>query len=84
VASGTVKWFNEASGFGFIVPDRGGQDLFVHRASIGAELRLTMATGARVEFMPRDGGMGPEAINVAGTVDQEGASSTPFRQDTAP
>jgi cold shock protein len=65
VASGTVKWFNQASGFGFIVRDSDAQDLFIHRASVDPHLIVTIESGDRVEFEPREGGMGPEAINVA-------------------
>jgi CspA family cold shock protein len=64
VTSGRVKWFNAASGYGFIVPDGGGADLFVHRASIGGGLSY-VAEGDRVMFEARQGGMGPEAINVS-------------------
>jgi CspA family cold shock protein len=64
MASGLVKWFNEASGYGFIASDEGGTDLFVRRASISDDVDLTRTGGERVEFEPREGGMGPEAINV--------------------
>ncbi len=64
MASGLVKWFNDASGYGFIVPDRGGEDLWVHRRSIVGDVRTALTEGERVDFEPREGGMGPEAINV--------------------
>jgi cold shock protein len=70
MATGIVKWFNEASGYGFIVPDAGGKDLFVHRGNIDDLYRTPVAEGARVEFDQREGGMGPEAVNV-------GAAKTP-------
>jgi CspA family cold shock protein len=63
VTSGRVKWFNAASGYGFISPEGGGADLFVHRASIGGGLSQ-VTEGDRVVFDSREGGMGPEAINV--------------------
>jgi CspA family cold shock protein len=63
VTSGTVKWFNDASDYGFIVPDGGGKDLYVRGASIDAHVS-TMTAGDRVEFESRVAGMGPEAINV--------------------
>lgn len=65
MASGLVKWFNDASGYGLIAPDAGGKDLFVHRGSIAGDWRkATLTEGERVEFEPREGGMGPEAIDV--------------------
>jgi cold shock protein len=64
MAAGTVKWFNEASGYGFIAPDEGGHDLYVRTGSlIGAGL-ATLSTGELVEYESRVAGMGPEAISV--------------------
>jgi cold shock protein len=65
VASGTVKWFNEENGYGYIVPDEGGKDLFVHRGSIMGDWRSrTLPRGTPVGFDLREGGLVPEAINV--------------------
>ena len=65
MASGTVKWFNDAKGYGFITPDEGTKDVFVHHSAIQSEGFRTLAEGARVEFEQRDGAKGPEAANVA-------------------
>ena len=64
MATGTVKWFNDAKGFGFISPEEGGKDLFVHHTSIAGSGFKTLAEGAKVEFEARQGQKGPEAINV--------------------
>lgn len=66
LASGTVSWFNEESGYGYIVADESGANLFVHRGSIvGNDWRTrTLVEGARVGFDLREGGMCPEAIRV--------------------
>lgn len=64
MASGTVKWFNESKGFGFIAPDEGGKDVFVHHTGIGGDGYKSLAEGARVQFDQRDGSKGPEATNV--------------------
>jgi CspA family cold shock protein len=66
LASGTVKWFNEENGYGYIVADEGGEDLFVHRGSIiGHDWRMrTLLEGGRVGFDLREGGFCPEAIHV--------------------
>ena len=64
MASGTVKWFNDASGYGFIAPDAGGTDLYVRGLNIDAEGRTSLSAGERVEFVRREAGMGPEAIAV--------------------
>jgi cold shock protein len=64
MATGTVKWFNDAKGYGFIAPEDGGKDLFVHHTSIAGEGFKSLPENAKVEFESRDGQKGPEAINV--------------------
>ena len=64
MATGTVKWFNESKGFGFITPEDGSKDLFVHFSNIQAEGYKTLAEGAQVTYEPREGQKGPEATNV--------------------
>jgi cold shock protein len=64
MASGTVKWFNDSKGYGFITPDEGAKDLFVHHSNIAGEGFKTLAEGARVEYEAREGAKGPEATNV--------------------
>jgi CspA family cold shock protein len=61
---GTVKWFNDQKGFGFITPDDGGKDCFVHHSAIQAEGFRTLAEGDRVEFEVVQGTKGPAAENV--------------------
>jgi cold shock protein len=65
MANGTVKWFNDAKGYGFITPDEGAKDLFVHHSSITGEGFKSLSEGARVQFEEREGSKGPEAANVA-------------------
>ncbi|MGD8319049.1 MAG: cold-shock protein [Gemmatimonadota bacterium] len=62
--AGTVKWFNDQKGFGFITPDDGGKDCFVHHSAIQAEGFRTLAEGDRVEFEVVQGTKGPAAENV--------------------
>jgi len=64
MATGTVKWFNDAKGYGFITPDDGGKDLFVHHTGIAGDGFKTLAEGAKVEFVPEQGQKGPQATNV--------------------
>ncbi|MGH2756544.1 MAG: transcription antiterminator/RNA stability regulator CspE [Actinomycetota bacterium] len=64
MATGTVKWFNEAKGYGFITPEDGSKDLFVHFSNIQSDGFKTLAEGATVTFEARQGQKGPEAVNV--------------------
>lgn len=64
MATGTVKWFNDAKGYGFITPDEGEKDLFVHHSNIVADGFKTLPEGGKVEFEQRQGTKGPEATNV--------------------
>ncbi len=64
MATGTVKWFNDAKGYGFIAPEDGGKDVFVHHSGIAGNGFKSLVEGARVEFEQREGTKGPEAINV--------------------
>jgi CspA family cold shock protein len=61
---GTVKWFNESKGYGFITPDDGGQDLFVHFSEIQGEGYKTLREGDQVTFDEGQGQKGPQATNV--------------------
>ena len=67
MSTGTVKWFNDAKGYGFITPDEGVKDLFVHHSNITGAGFKSLTEGARVEFEERAGTKGPEAINVTPT-----------------
>lgn len=62
--TGSVKWFNETKGFGFLTQDNGGNDVFVHFNSIQSEGFKTLAEGQRVSFIVEQGKKGPQASNV--------------------
>ncbi len=64
MATGTVKWFNESKGFGFITPSDGGKDVFVHFSAIVGDGFRTLAEGQQVTFDVEDGPKGPQASNV--------------------
>ena len=65
--TGTVKWFNDAKGFGFITPEEGGKDVFVHHTAIQSEGFRSLAEGDKVEFDVQQGPKGPQAANVKKT-----------------
>ena len=64
MATGTVKWFSDEKGFGFITPDEAGKDLFVHHTGINGDGYRSLAEGARVSYDSEAGPKGPKAINV--------------------
>jgi cold shock protein len=64
MATGTVKWFNDEKGFGFITPDEPGKDLFVHHSAINADGFRSLDEGAKVSYETEASPKGPKAINV--------------------
>jgi CspA family cold shock protein len=64
MSTGTVKWFNDAKGFGFITPDEGGKDLFVHFSAIQGSGFKTLAENQKVQYDAADGPKGPQATNI--------------------
>lgn len=79
VQKGTVKWFNTMKGFGFIVPDDGSSDVFVHQTAIQAEGFRSLADGESVEYMVEEDDNGrKKAVQVTGP-DGEDVQGAPFR-----
>jgi CspA family cold shock protein len=64
VPTGTVKWFNDEKGYGFITPDEGDRDLFVHYSGIVSDGYRSLAEGTRVSYEEEQGDKGPKAVNV--------------------
>ena len=64
MATGTVKWFNDSKGFGFITPEQGGMDLFAHFSAIQSQGFKTLVEGQRVTFEVIDGPKGQQASNI--------------------
>ena len=64
MARGRVKWFNDQKGFGFISPDDGGKDLFVHQSAIQSSGFSSLKEGDHVEYDAEQGQKGPQAVNV--------------------
>ncbi len=80
MATGTVKWFNDSKGYGFITPDEGSKDLFVHFSNIAGDGFKSLSEGARVEFEPREGQKGPEATNVIPVASYRISEPRPLRR----
>jgi len=64
MATGTVKWFNDQKGYGFVTPDDGSKDVFVHHSAIQGEGFKSLSEGQKVQFEVTQGPKGPQASNV--------------------
>ena len=83
MSTGQVKWFNNAKGFGFILPDDGGDDLFAHYSAIGMDGYKTLKAGQNVSFETVEGPKGLHAANIQ-AVDGEQASNGAAPAEQAP
>jgi len=81
--SGTVKWFNNAKGYGFILPDEGNEDLFAHYSVITMEGYKTLKAGQAVTFDISEGAKGLHAINIMASESEEPQASPPEPTSTA-
>ena len=72
MSNGQVKWFNNAKGFGFILPDEGGEDLFAHYSAIGMDGYKTLKAGQQVSFDVVEGPKGLHAANIRAHLEQPG------------
>ena len=70
--TGTVKWFNNAKGYGFILPEGGGEDLFVHYSSIQMDGYKTLKAGQSVQYQNQQGDKGSQAVEVTAADDGYG------------
>ena len=70
--SGKVKWFNNAKGYGFVLADEGGEDVFVHHSSIEMEGYRTLRVGQEVTFDIKEGPKGAHAVNIRVTGEGDG------------
>ena len=80
MATGKVKWFNNAKGYGFILPEEGGEDLFAHYSSIEMDGYKTLKAGQQVDFDVMEGPKGLHAVNIR--AEQDGTEPT-GESDTA-
>jgi cold shock protein len=77
MAAGTVKWFNDAKGFGFIASDQGGADVFIHFSAIAMEGYKTLKQGSRVSFDLVEGPKGLHAHNIVTTSEAPATTEAP-------
>ena len=84
MATGKVKWFNNAKGYGFILPEDGGEDLFAHYSSIEMDGYKTLKAGQDVEFEIMEGPKGSHAVNIRAEADAEEAAATENDQWESP
>lgn len=84
MSTGQVKWFNNAKGFGFILPDGGGSDLFAHYSAIAMEGYKTLKAGQAVTFDVIEGPKGLHATNIMAVKSEATSSSQPERPSSSP
>jgi len=80
MATGTVKWFNNAKGYGFILPDNGGEDLFAHYSSIEMEGYKTLKAGQLVSFDIIEGDKGLHAANISAAINDRSLATQTYER----